>query len=70
MPSKTILTNQFGEKSINIVGAGSTGEPQAVVDNTPAKTGVQAIAALALDADLPTTVLKVNAILAALKAVV
>lgn len=59
------LTNQFGEKSINQINSVDA----AVANATPAKTGVQAIAALATDADLPTTVLKVNALIAALKVV-
>lgn len=64
------LENQYGEQSVNTVLASSNAAPtQAEVNAAPAKTGVTAISALATDADLPTTVLKVNAILAALKVV-
>lgn len=64
MPVQTVETNQFGEVAINTQ---TTSQAQAEVNALPAKTGVAAIAALATDADLPTAVLKINAILAALK---
>lgn len=60
-----VIENQFGEQSNNKVISAEA----ALADKIPAKTGVQAIAALAGGADLPTTVAKVNAILAALKVV-
>lgn len=71
--AKQVLINQFGEKSINTIAptsGGSTGLDQSIVQASPAKTGVTAIAALAGGADLPTTVAAFNALLAALKAVV
>lgn len=68
------LVNQFGEESINKVK--SIG--QTMADAQPAKTGVQAIVAIAVvDAsDLPTAIAlanankaKINEILAALKVI-
>jgi len=61
------LTNQFGETSINEVVSGSA----AFADKVPAKTGVQALAAIA---DPPTATAEdvaeaYNALLAALKVV-
>lgn len=127
-PTTIVLTNQFGETSINDIGSGGTTpaiEPIAdqtllgnisgstapaaaltltqvvaaapnksvaahslLVNDTagtaalaakttqqfstllPAKAGVTALSPLASDADLPTTVAQLNALLAALKAVV
>jgi hypothetical protein len=68
--AKLNLENQFGEISENVTYGTGVGGDQSFVDGLPAKTGVAAIAALAGGADLPTTVAKVNAILAALKVIV
>lgn len=66
MPKTTTNTNEFGEQHTYTT---QDTQAQANVNAEPPKTGVAAIAALALDADLPTAVLKINAILAALKVV-
>lgn len=94
-PATIVLTNQFGETSINDINPGGTLsiiEPVAAgsvlanitgssavatavllpafIQKAPAKTGITALSPLASDADLPTAVARLNAILAALKAVV
>lgn len=65
------LMNQYGEISENTV-LGSSNAPltQAQVQASPAKTGVTALSPLAGDAVLTVAVTQLNALLAALKAIV
>lgn len=71
MSNQLNLMNQYGEVSENaIVGGSNAALPQAVVQASPAKTGVTALSPLASDAVLTVAVTQLNALLAALKAVV
>ena len=65
--TELILKNQFGEQSNNSV----VGSLQAVSDAAPAKTGVEAVAAIATPASATAEINanKINEILAALKVV-
>ena len=65
--TELILKNQFGEQSNNSV----VGSLQAVSDAAPAKTGVEAVEAIAVpgSADAEECAIKINEILAALKVV-
>lgn len=69
--SELILTNQFGEVSLNQVGSESDAPlSQGTVQSSPAKSGVTALSPLAGDAVLTVAVTQLNALLAALKAIV